>query len=124
MLVRTSFTLPEEDVRLLDRLAGVEGKNRSETLRMLLDQIRPMLEQLVSTFEAAHASRAALLEEIAAASVEDLEVLAAEVERLDRQVVGALSRIEGALTAREAANPRRSNHGGYTPTPPPEGSTE
>lgn len=99
MLIRTSLTLPEEDVRLLDRLAALDDKNRSEMMRYLLAEMRPRLSQLVDVLEAAKANRDALLGEIGAASMAELEVLMPEVEKIDKQVLGALSRLEGAMTA-------------------------
>lgn len=102
MLIRTSLTLPEEDVRLLDRLAALDDKNRSEMMRYLLAELRPRLTQLVDVLEAAKANREALLNEIGAASIADLERLMPEVEKIDRQVLGALSRLEGSLAAENA----------------------
>lgn len=120
MLIRTSLTLPEEDVRLLDRMAAHDGKNRSEMMRSLLAELRPMMTQLIDTLDAAKANRETFMGAIGAATLSEFEVLRVEAEKLDRQVVGALSRVEGALTAREAAaavDPQRGNHGGQKSNP-------
>jgi Arc/MetJ-type ribon-helix-helix transcriptional regulator len=142
MLLRTSLTLPEEDVRLLDRLAALDGKNRSEMVRYLLAEMRPRITQLVDILEFALANRDALLTGIGESSMEELQLLIPEVEKIDAQIAGAMSRVEGALTASadqdqdeilmqafgraigkplppkpKASNPRRSNHGGQKLTP-------
>lgn len=119
MLIRTSFTLPEEDVRLLDRLAALDDKNRSEMLRYLLEQMRPRMEQLVDILEMAKSNRDALLGEIGEATLAELDAIMPEVDRVDASVLGALSRLEGAMAAQaaEVEDPRRSNHGGQNLTP-------
>lgn len=114
-LVRVTVTLEARDVDLLDRLAKIEGKNRSAELRGLLEAAREQLVPIVEAFEAAVAQREAFDSLAAQAALQDLQGLLPEVEALNRAYLGAVSRIEGAF----AADPRPSNHGGHTPTPPP-----
>lgn len=147
MLIRTSLTLPEEDVRLLDRLAALDDKNRSEMVRFLLAELRPRLSQMVNILEAAKNTREALLTEIGTATMAELEALIPEVEKIDQQIIGAMSRIEGSLTAQQAEadldqdeinliafgnaigkplppkpkDPRPGNHGGHKSKSNPEG---
>lgn len=121
-LMRVTVTLHPQDVDLLDRLGKLEGANRSAELRAILEQFRPMLRQTVEAMEAVARQRAALDETIASASVQQLEALMPEVERLQNAFLGAFARIEGAAAAASAdedSDPRPSNHGGHTPTPLP-----
>lgn len=125
-LMRVTVTLHPQDVDLLDRLGKLEGANRSAELRGILEQFRPMLRQTVEAMEAVARQRAAFDETVAAASVEQLQALMPEVERLQNAYLGAFARIEGAAAAAaadEASDPRPSNHGGHTPTPPPNPDT-
>lgn len=142
---RVTMTLDPIDVDLLDRLGRLEGKNRSEELRSILTEVRPMLQATVTAFEAAVAQRERFDAKAAEAAVSGLLELLPEVEGLSNAYLGALSRIEGAEAAAadvpgprqswetddsyaarldsfersKAADPRPSNHGGHTPTPPP-----
>jgi len=120
-LVRVTVTLDAEDVELLDRLAAIEGLNRSAELRSMLGQLRPMLRGSLAAFEAAAQQRDRLDEAAAAALPESLLALLPEVERLQNAYMGAMARIEGAAAAAAATDddPRPSNHGGHTPPPPP-----
>ncbi len=120
-LTRVTLTLDPVDVELLDRLAALEGLNRSAELRSMLGQLRPVLRATVEAFEAATRQRDAL--EAAAGQVEisKLQQLMPEAERISGAYLGALARIEG-LSAAEAArdddaDPRPSNTG-VTPPPP------
>jgi hypothetical protein len=125
-LTRVTVTLHPQDVDLLDRLGKLEGANRSAELRGILEQFRPMLRQTVEAMEAVARQRVAFDETIAAASVEQLQALMPEVEKLQNAYLGAFARIEGAAAAAavgEDADPRPSNHGGHTPTPPPGSAT-
>jgi hypothetical protein len=115
-MMRVSLTLDPVDVDLVDRLARLEGSNRSAEVRSVLAQLRPVLQQTVETFEAALGARDALTRAAAEASAEEFETIQVELERLQLMYAGVLSRIEGAA----AADPRRSNHGGHTPTPTPD----
>lgn len=119
-LVRASLTLDPADVDLLDRLAALEGKNRSYELRSILTAARPMLTATVQALENAQAQRDRLNAAVASGAIGDLERLMPEVEKINAAYVGALSRLEGAAAAAEAADPRASNHGGHTPTPTPQ----
>lgn len=106
-LVRVTVTLHPVDVALLDKLAQFEGKNRSAELRGMLEQFRPMLQQLVSTFDQANAQRAALDAALVNATVSELEAIMPEVEEMGRRFLGALAKLEGA----GAANAPASNTG-------------
>jgi Ribbon-helix-helix protein, copG family len=117
---RVTVTLDPADVDLLDRLGRLEGRNRSEELRSILEQVRPMLQATVEAFEAALAQRDAFDAKAAEAALSGLLGLLPEVEGLTDAYLGALSRLEGAEAAAEHEDPRPSNHGGHTPTPPPD----
>jgi phage I-like protein len=119
------MTLPEEDIRLLDRMAALDGKNRSEMMRYLLAEMRPLMTQLIDTLDAANASRDKFMGTIATATLSEFEVLRVEAEKLDQQVVGALSRLEGAMTAKDAAraaDPQAGNNGGHKSDPRAQGN--
>lgn len=98
-VVRVTLTLDPVDVDLLDRLAKLEGMNRSQELRGMLQQMRPMLKQTVESFEAAIAQKDAFDQKAAEMAISGLEDLLPEVEALQRQYLGAMSRIEGKGTA-------------------------
>jgi hypothetical protein len=117
---RVTMTLDPVDIDLLDRLARLEGLNRSEEMRSILRQVRPMMKATVEAFEAALAQRDLFDQAAADAAVVGLEQLLPEVEELSRRYAGAMSRLEGAAAASEASDPRPSNHGGHTPTPTPD----
>lgn len=116
---RVTLTLDPVDVDLLDRLGLLEGRNRSQELRSILEQVRPMLAATVEAFEAALRQRDAFDEKAREAAVAGLTELLPEIDALTSQYIGAISRLEGKQAASEAEDPRRSNHGGHTPTPPP-----
>jgi hypothetical protein len=99
-VVRVTLTLDPIDVDLIDRLAKLEGMNRSQELRGMLQQLRPMLQQTVEAFESALAQRDAFDLKAAELAISGLEDLLPEVEALSRQYIGALSRIEGKGAAR------------------------
>lgn len=117
-LVRVSLTLDPEDVALLDRLAVLEGKNRSFELRSILANVRPVLTVTVNTIEAAMRQRQQFDEAVASGALGDLEALMPEVEKMQATYLGAMSRLEGAAAA-AAADPQAGSHGGHTPTPTP-----
>ncbi len=126
-LVRVTVTLDTADVALLDRLAALEGLNRSAELRSMLAQLRPMLRATVEAFEAAASQRQAFERAASEVEVSKLQQLLPEAEKLAGAYLGALARIEGLAAAEAAAqgpdddeDPRPSNHGGHTPTPTPE----
>lgn len=112
-LMRVSLTLDPVDVDLLDRLAKLEGANRSIEVRGILESIRPTLRATVEAFEAAIQQRDEFVKKTAQQGLEDLQELMPEMERIQTTMLGALSRLEGAATARAAENPRGSNHGGH-----------
>lgn len=124
MVTRVTLTLDPVDVELIDRLAALQGINRSEQMREFLASARPMIRQTVETLEAALRTRDDLLVTIGEASLAGLSELIPEIERVQGAVLGSMSRLEGALAVRESRDPRSSNHGGHTPTPSPEETVE
>ena len=98
-LVRVSLTLNPLDVELLDRLGKLEGQNRSQEMRGIMEHLRPVLTATVEAFEAAVAQRERFDQVAATAAIAGLEALEPELEHLTRQFLGAMSRIEGATTA-------------------------
>ena len=123
-LVRVTVTLDGADVELLDRLAALDGGNRSSELRSMLQQMRPTLRATVEAFEGAVRAQEALTAAAGAAEVSKLQQLLPEAERLQDAYLGALARIEGLAAAAgeplelpQDEDPRPSNHGGHTPTP-------
>ena len=101
---RVTMTLDPIDVDLLDRLAALEGRNRSEELRSILVEVRPMLAATVEAFEAALRQRDAFDQKAREAAVSGLMAVLPEVEALSRQYMGALSRLEGRAAATAAAS--------------------
>ena len=125
MITRVTLTLDPVDVDLLDRLASMQGINRSEQMRQILAESRPMLRQTVETLEAALRQRDEFMRLVSEAESAGLAELLPEVRKVQNTIMGSLARLEGALAAHEALeDPRPSNHGGHTPTPPPMQSTE
>lgn len=116
-VVRVTLSLDPVDVDLLDRLAALEGSNRSAEVRAVLLQLRPMLAQAVTMFEAALAAREKFTEVIANTDyVGTLTEVGPEIERLTATLLGSMARLEGAAAAAaESEDPRPSNHGGHTP---------
>ena len=100
---RVTMTLDPVDVDLLDRLGALEGRNRSEELRSILEQCRPLLAATVSAFEAARDQREAFDQAAQELAVQGLLVALPEIEKLTEQYMGAMSRIEGASAAAAAA---------------------
>ena len=100
---RVTMTLDPIDVDLLDRLAALEGRNRSEELRSILEQARPILSATVSAFEAAVRQRDAFDQAAQELAVQGLLSALPEVERLAEQYMGAMARIEGAGAVAAAA---------------------
>lgn len=123
MITRVTLSLDPVDVELIDRLAALMGSNRSEQMRTFLAELRPTLRQTVETLEAALRQRDDLLRVVGEADVLGLQDLLPEVERVQNAVLGAMARLEGKMAAAEVADPRPSNHGGHTPTPPPTSHT-
>ncbi|WIE56337.1 ribbon-helix-helix protein, CopG family [Curtobacterium sp. MCBD17_003] len=119
-VARVTVALDPRDVDLLDRLSVLEGSNRSAVLRSLLAEVRPMLSQTVDAFERAQALRGELDRAAAEAFISDLQAVQGNVEAAGDQYLGAIAKLEGLA----ASDPRRSNHGGHTPTPPPSPSPE
>ena len=99
---RVTMTLDPIDVDLLDRLAVLEGRNRSEELRSILEQCRPMLAATVTAFEAARDQRDAFDVAARELAVQGLLVALPEIEKLSQTYMGAMSRIEGAAAAAAA----------------------
>ena len=94
-LVRVTVTLDPIDVELLDKLAKIEGKNRSMELRAMLAQVRPMLAEIVRVYEEADKHRAALDQALVNASVSELEAIKPEIEEISKRFMGALAKFEG-----------------------------
>lgn len=122
-LSRVTVTLDAVDVELIDRLAAVEGSNRSAELRSILGQMRPVLRATVEAFEAALRARDMLDHAAAEASVTELEAILPDVQRLQNVYLGAVARLEGEAAAAQH-DPRPSNHGGHTPPTPGTSGTE
>lgn len=118
MVIRVTLSLDPVDVDLIDRLAALEGSNRSETVRGFLAEMRPMLRQTIETFEAAERQRDNLLAAFSEAELRGLSWASPELEKIQDQMIGSLARLEGGLAALEAKDPRSGNHGGHTPHPP------
>lgn len=120
-MLRVSVTLDPVDVALVDRLAALEGSNRSAELRSMLEQLRPVLRATVEALEGAARARDRFMQ--AAARVEVLDVaskLAPEVARINTTLLGSLARLEGAAAAEfepvgDDEDPHPSNHGGHIP---------
>lgn len=110
-LVRVTLTLDPVDVDLLDRLARLEGQNRSQEMRGVLGQLRPVLVATVEAFEAALVQRDKFDEVAASAAISGLEELLPEVEELARRYMGAMSRLEGSAAAAAAEDAPASNTG-------------
>lgn len=99
-VVRVTLAFNPIDLDLLDRLARLEGLNRSQELRGMMQTMRPMLQQTVEAFEAALAQKDAFDQKAAEMAVTGLEDLIPEVEQLSRAYMGAMARIEGKGAAR------------------------
>lgn len=112
-VTRITVTLEKVDVDLLDRLAALDGSNRSAQLRGMLQAARPALEATVGALEAANRTKEAFLSQTAEYVLGDLPGVLPEVEKINQTILGAMSRLEGAATA----NPRGGNHGGQKSNP-------
>lgn len=114
-----TVALDPVDVDLLDRLAALEGSNRSAELRSMLASLRPTIRQVVEALEAALRTRDAFTQAAGAAAADELLELLPEVERIQNVMLGSLARLEGAAAVRAARatdeEPPSSNHGGHTP---------
>lgn len=119
-----TLSLDPVDVDLLDRLAELEGSNRSAELRGMLAELRPMLRQIVETLETAVRTKEEFAALAGPTALGEFEELMPEVEKLQNVFLGALARLEGAAAVREArrADPRPSNHGGQVPPTREDGS--
>lgn len=103
-LIRTSLTLDPIDVDLLDRLGKLEGRNRSQEMRGILEQLRPVLLATVEAFEGALAQKEKFDAAAATAAIQGLEQLLPEVEQMARDYMGVMSRLEGAAAVAAAEN--------------------
>lgn len=103
-MVRVSLTLDPIDVDLLDRLARLEGQNRSQEMRGILEQVRPVLTATVAAFEAALKQRDAFDLKAAEAASQGLAALIPEIDLLAQQYLGAMARLEGAQAAHAPAS--------------------
>jgi len=102
-IARITVSIDPIDVELLDRLAAIEGLNRSAELRGILREVRPMLTATIEAFEAALRQRDEFTRLAADAAVTGLEALMPEVERLKETYMGAIARLEGDAAAARAA---------------------
>lgn len=110
-MVRISLTLDPQDVDLIDRLGKLEGLNRSQEMRGILEHLRPMLSTTVEAFERALAQRDKFDQAAASAAVAGLEALLPEVEEMSRRYLGAMARLEGSAAVAEADEAPASNTG-------------
>jgi len=101
--MRVTVTLDPIDVDLLDRLAKLEGANRSAELRTLLRALRPQLKQTVEAFEHADKMRGQLDRAAAEATLTELAAIQPEVDDISRRFLGAMAKLEGAGAAAEEA---------------------
>lgn len=113
-MMRVTVTLDPEDVDLLDRLAVLEGQNRSYELRTLLEQLRPTLWATVLAFEAAKKQRDELDQAAAKATLSQLQAMQPEAERMQTAYLGAMAKLEGLMTATEGDDPAPASNTGAT----------
>lgn len=109
-----TLTLDPIDVDLIDRLAALEGANRSQELRGVLLQLRPVLSATVAALEGAARQREQFDRAAAELAVSELEAVMPDIERAHRAYLGAMSKLEGRAAA---ADPRPGNTGVTPPTP-------
>lgn len=98
-LVRVTVTLRPSFVDLLDELARFEGTNRSAELRGLLDQVEPVIGQIVGTLREVERQREALDQAMVNATVSELEAITPELEQISRRFMGAMAKLEGHAAA-------------------------
>jgi hypothetical protein len=108
---RVTVALDPEDVELLDRLARMEGLNRSAELRSILRELRPVLKSTVEAFEAALAQRDLLSSAAAQATLTELTAIQPEVEEMGRRYLGIMSQLEGAAAVAADGEAPASNTG-------------
>jgi Ribbon-helix-helix protein, copG family len=101
-MARVTVTLDPEDIELLDRLAKLEGSNRSAELRGLLTQVRPMIRDLVEMFERAASQREALDAALVNLTVSELQAIMPEVDEISRRFLGTIAKLEGTQAAADA----------------------
>lgn len=94
-LVRVTVTLDPQDVDLLDRLAALEGLNRSAELRAMLAQVRPVLRATIETFERAITQRIKFDSAASRIEFSKLESLLPEIESIGNQYLGIVSKLDG-----------------------------
>lgn len=102
-VMRVTVTLDPIDVELLDRLARLEGANRSAELRTLLRALRPQLLATVTAFEHAEQMRGQLNRAAAEATLTELAAIQPEVEDISRRFLGAIAKLEGTAAAADEA---------------------
>lgn len=115
-VLRITVSVDPVDVDLLDRLAALEGSNRSSELRSMLEAMRPTLKSTVEALEAANRTKDTFYKQAGELAFSELSNLMPEVEKLHSAYLGALSRLEGSA----AANPRPVNTGVTFDTPLPD----
>lgn len=113
-IVRFTASVEPEDLDLLDRLARLDGTNRSEQLRVILSSLRPTLSATVKVLEKAERTKQNFLNQVSENALGDLNDVLPEVERISNTIIGAMARLEGAMVSKPPAS-----NTGATPGNPP-----
>lgn len=101
-LTRVTLTLEQQDVDLIDRLAALEGANRSAEFRGLLEQLRPAIKQTVEALEAAAEVRKALDAEVGQAAIGELAAIVPEMEALQDMYLKIMAKLQAEAAAATA----------------------
>lgn len=101
-LTRVTLTLEQQDVDLIDRLAALEGANRSAEFRGLLEQLRPAIQQTVEALEAAQDVRKRLDAEVGSAAIGELAAIVPEMEALQDMYLQIMSKLQAEAAAATA----------------------
>lgn len=107
---RIQVTLSEDAYRVVARMAKLQGSNRSRIIAEVINDLAPVMEDLLGTLEAASRIREENLKGVRDASYEALERMQAVVDDATNQ----FSLMD--LLVRRAAEPPTSNTG-VTDTP-------
>lgn len=97
--MRVTVTLDPADLDWIDRLAALEGKNRSEELRTLFAQLRPGMRATVLAMEAALKARDKIAPAAMQAAVDQLAGLLPDAEGVGGDYLAAMARIETLAVA-------------------------
>jgi hypothetical protein len=113
---RITVSLSTDGYESLRRIAALSGESMSATVAGLVDAVAPALSRSADLFEAAQRSTAETRATLAkAAEVADGSVRP-HLQTAMRAYREAMASLEDVVT--DAPDPRPSNHGGHTPTPP------